>query len=169
MFRCGAVSIDREGLCLRLIPRIHAALTVQPRLGLHFVIGEDRKCRNAILAIVFELIVSPDEAKVWLKLVEHAAGESKTIDHFLPVCIRMSQPLIGSPLLPHRLRPVVERAKKIRQRRIAEAYFDAPAQIPLSRKSRVMSDSQTKYLSHVSPPGRAVKTLSHLDFCLSID
>ena len=100
-----SMATDREAFVLRFIPRIDAALIVQPWFKFRGFVGEDRKCRNAVFAIVLELIVTPNHAEIGLKLVEGAARHAKTVDHRLTVRVGMGLPIIGAPLTAHRLRP----------------------------------------------------------------
>jgi hypothetical protein len=57
---------------------------------------------------------------------------------------------VRAPLSAHRLRPIFEQTQALRQRRVGQAHLDAAAQIALNRKSGIMSDAKSEYLSHDS-------------------
>src|SRR2546425_12842021 len=118
------MSLDRKALVFRFIPRVHAALIVQPGLCLRCIVGEDGKRRNAVFAVVLKLVVSPDNAEVRLELIERSARPAKTVDHCLAMLVRMRLPFIGSPLLAHRLWPVIETPQRLGQRRVRQTYFN---------------------------------------------
>src|SRR6266540_7104707 len=121
------MTTNRKTLILRFVPRIEAALTVQPRLKLCLIVGKDGKCRNAVFAVVFKLVVAPDNAEIGLKLIERAAGHAKAVDHRLAMLVRVRLTVVRSPLSLHRLRPIVDRAQVLGQRRIGCTYLDATA------------------------------------------
>ena len=121
---------------------------MQPWFKFRRLVGEDRKCRNAVFAIVLELIVTPNHAEIGLKLVEGAARHAKTVDHRLTVRVGMGLPVIGAPLAAHRLRPIIDHTQALRQRRIRQTHSDTAGQIPLDREAGIMRDAKPEYLSH---------------------
>src|ERR671918_931204 len=139
---------DREALFLRLIPRIHASLIVQPRLYLRRVVGKNRKRGHAVVTIILILVVTPDDAEIGLEFVQRAARPAKTVNHRLAMLLRMRPSFIGSPLATHSLRPVIDRTQPLRQCRICQAHLDPAGYVPLDREPWIMSDAKPKYLPH---------------------
>src|SRR6476660_6291089 len=142
------MAADLEALVLGFIPRVDAPLIVQPRLYFRRVVGENRKRGHTIVPIVLILVIAPDHAEVRLEFIQFPARSPKAFDHVTAMGVGMSLAFVGSPLPAHRLGPIFHRMQALWQRWVSQAYLDAPAQISLNRKARIMSDAQTKYLSH---------------------
>ena len=116
---------DREAFVFGLVPRVHAALIVQPWLNLRRIVSEDGKGGNTVFPIVLKLVVTPDNTEIGLELIERAARAAKAFDHFLSMQFGMRLPFIRSPLPAHRLRPVINGTQMFRQRRICQTQLDA--------------------------------------------
>src|SRR4029077_6390011 len=114
VLRSDPMSVNREALFFGLVPRIHAALVVQPGLDLCCIVSENGKRGNTVFPVIFKLIVAPDDTEVGLKLIEGAARQAKTIDHRPTMLVGMGLTFIGSPLPAHSFRPVVERTQALR-------------------------------------------------------
>src|SRR5438093_766834 len=95
------MTTNRKTLILRFVPRIDTALIVQPRLKLRCIVGQDGKCRNAVFAVVFKLVVTPDNTEIRVKLIESAAGHAKAVDHCLAMLVRVRLTVVRSPLPSH--------------------------------------------------------------------
>src|SRR5262245_64276252 len=141
MLAAWPMSTDREALVLGFIPGVDPPLIVQPRLYFRSVVGQNRERRHTILPVVLILVIAPDDAEIGLKFIQLPTRPPKAFDHFGAMGIRMRLALVGPPLPAHSLRPVIHRTQTLWQGRVGQAYLDAPAQIPLDRKARIMSDT----------------------------
>jgi hypothetical protein len=140
--------LDGKLFFLGLIPGIHAPLIMQPRLHFHAVVGQHRERRHAILTVILELVVAPNDAKVGLEFIQGAPRHAKTLDHLLAVRIGMRPAIVRAPLAAHRLRPILQRAQMLRQRRVGQTDVNSAAKVSLCHQAGIMSHAKSKYLSH---------------------
>src|SRR5271165_5599416 len=138
-----------KGLVFRLVPDIGAAIFL-PRLWRHRLIGHHAKRRDDVFLEVLVLIVAPNHDKVGIELVEHSACIAKPGEQPLAMVSGGGHPRVVTVFLPHRRRPTLRTAERIRDRRIVErAFQNAPHILVRSRKRRKVGDAEPQDLCHI--------------------